>query len=116
MNRARLVWATSLGVVAQLLMVGSGHFVPVIRENFMFGGLALSLLAGLIYALRRGGSWAGALGAGALAGGACALIGIAVSCALGDVPPAVMLFGTIGSAVTGAIGGAAGRALPPPRT
>ena len=42
---------------------------------------------------------------GAIAGAACALIGIVISYLLGDVTAAVIAFGTLSSAVTGAIGG-----------
>jgi hypothetical protein len=42
---------------------------------------------------------------GVLAGAICALIGIAVSYFLKDVPASLMLLGTLSSAVTGAIGG-----------
>ena len=43
---------------------------------------------------------------GAIAGGVCALIGIAVSVALGDTAAPILAIGTIGSAVAGAIAGA----------
>lgn len=46
---------------------------------------------------------------GAIAGAACALIGIAVSYLLGDVAVTVLVLGTVSSAVTGAIGGWSGR-------
>ena len=115
MNTARLVRATLIGVAAQLLMVISGHYLAPVKAAFMWGGLGLSLLAGALYAARSGGSWGSALAGGAVAGGVCAFVGIAVSCALGDVEPQVMLFGTIGSAVAGAIGAVAGRTLAPQR-
>ncbi len=57
------------------------------------------------------GGWGGALGGGALAGGLCAIIGIAVSAALGDVPPMILVMGTAASAVTGLIGGAVGKLI-----
>ena len=50
---------------------------------------------------------------GAIAGGVCALIGIALSCALQDVPAPVLLFGTLGSAVAGMLGALAARAVLP---
>ena len=40
-----------------------------------------------------------------MAGGICAFVGILVSYFLGDVPAAVLGFGTASSAVTGALGG-----------
>ena len=48
---------------------------------------------------------------GAVAGGVCALIGIGVSRALGDVPTSLLLLGTISSMVTGATGGLIGRSV-----
>jgi hypothetical protein len=42
---------------------------------------------------------------GILAGAICALLGIAVSYFLKDVPASLLALGTLSSAVTGAIGG-----------
>ena len=46
---------------------------------------------------------------GLMAGGVCALLGILESFYLGDVPAWVIAFGTVSSAVTGAVGGLLGR-------
>jgi len=46
---------------------------------------------------------------GVIAGGVCALIGIAVSVVLHDTPAAILVVGTLGSVATGAIGGVIGR-------
>ncbi|HEY1632122.1 MAG TPA: hypothetical protein VGF56_12475 [Rhizomicrobium sp.] len=107
---ASLRRATLIGTVLQIAMVVAGHYVPAITASFMWGGLAISLLAGLLYGRNASGFGGGALG-GAIAGGVCALLGIAVSVWLKGVPAQVLLFGTIGSAVTGLIGGLIGRAL-----
>jgi hypothetical protein len=48
---------------------------------------------------------------GVVAGASCAFIGLAVSVLLKDVPASLLLFGTAGSAVTGLIGAATGKAL-----
>ena len=61
--------------------------------------------------MARGG-WAPSLGGGAIAGGVCAFIGIAVSAALKDVPPSLLILGTASSVVTGLIGGALGKLIP----
>lgn len=104
-----LLRATLLGTVLQTTMVVAGHFLPAVAQLFGLMGVSLSLLAGLAYALWATGGLdpragqAGAAG-GALAGGTCALIGIAISVALGDVPAAVLGFGTASSAVAGALG------------
>ncbi|HSU17695.1 hypothetical protein [Longimicrobium sp.] len=110
-NNRALAEATAAGTVLQLTMVILGHWAPVIASLFAVLGMAISLVAGALYArMARPGIGQGAVG-GAVAGGVCALIGIAVSFALGDVPAVVLAFGTVSSAVTGAIGGAAVAAL-----
>lgn len=112
MNTRALVYATVIGVFLQLVMVIAGHYVPFIKNNvFAIGGMLISLVAGLIYAHRAAGGWGGALGGGLLAGGVCALLGIALSVALGDVPAEVLGYGTAGSAMAGLIGGAIGKLL-----
>ena len=109
-NKA-LLNATLIGTVLQLAMVVAGHVVPYIALHvFMFGGMAISALAGVLYGWGPVG-FAGASLGGAVAGGVCALIGIAVSVILGDTASFVLAVGTVSSAVTGALGGALGRAL-----
>ena len=113
MDRKVLLTATAIGTVVQLLMIGAGHFVPVIRDHvFAIGGMLISLLAGLLYAWQAPGGWGPSLGGGAIVGGVCAAIGIAASVALKDTSAAVLGFGTVASVVAGAVGGAVARALP----
>lgn len=108
--------AIAIGTVLQLAMAIAGHFVPFVAEHvFMFGGMGISALAGLIYGRAASFYGAAALG-GAIAGGVCAVVGIAVSVLLGDTAAMVLAFGTLSSAVTGALGGLAGRALLGTRT
>ena len=91
-------------------MIGSGHYVSFIKDNvFLLGGLAISLVAGLVYAWMASAGWGDALIGGAIAGGICALIGIAASVALGDTAAMILVVGTLSSTVTGLIGGAIGR-------
>jgi hypothetical protein len=98
---------TILGTLLQLVMVVSGHWVEFIKLNvFAVGGMLISALAGVIYArLARVDRKKSAI-QGAIVGGLCASIGIAVSFFLGDVPANILVLGTLSSAVTGAIGGA----------
>ena len=106
-----LTRATVAGTALQLAMVLGGHWVPAIAAGFAVGGMAISFLAGgmaAAWALHRGMA---AARDGAIAGGVCALIGILVSWLLGDVTAAVIAFGTLSSAITGALGGLAGGAL-----
>jgi len=103
--RALLI-ASAVGTVLQAAMVISGHRNPSIAKLFAVGGMSLSLVAGAIYAILVGGAATGsAVLGGVLAGGLCALIGIAISYFLEDVPASLLLLGTLSSAVTGAIGG-----------
>ncbi|MEX2570202.1 MAG: hypothetical protein WD737_02785 [Gemmatimonadota bacterium] len=99
-----LAMALAIGTVLQLTMVIGGHYSPAVAMLFAVGGMLISMLAGTIYGVRSGAVGRAAAWGGALAGGGCALLGIGVSVALGDVPASVLLFGTMSSAVTGALG------------
>ena len=105
-----LVKPSWIGTIIQVAMVVVGHFSAWISHNgFMWGGLGISLFAGFLYGREAASGYAGAALGGAIVGGLCALIGIAVSVLLGDTPANILLFGTIGSAVTGLIGGVIGK-------
>jgi hypothetical protein len=107
-----LIVATAAGLIAQLAMVLSGHYVAFVKDNvFAVGGMAISLLAGLLFAKLAAVGWTPSLVGGLVAGGACALLGIAVSVALKDTVPLVLVVGTLGSAVAGLVGGAAGKLI-----
>ncbi|MGD0144943.1 MAG: hypothetical protein ABSC92_17465 [Rhizomicrobium sp.] len=105
-----LLRATLVGTVLQVAMVVAGHFIPWVAIHlFMFGGMGISALAGGLYAHDAGNGYGrGALG-GAIAGGVCALLGIAVSVILGDTATNILVLGTLSSAVTGAVGGLIGQ-------
>jgi hypothetical protein len=106
-SSSALMRATALATLNQLAMVIAGHFVAFVRDNlFAIVGMAISLLFGGYFALRNARTWGVAIGGGALVGGVSALIGIAVSAALGDVPMMILLVGTLGSTVAGMLGGA----------
>lgn len=112
MNRS-LLTATGVGLAAQVAMVVAGHYVAFIKDNvFALGGMLISLLAGLLFARMARSGWTPSLVGGLVAGGVCAFLGIAASVVLGDTLPAILMFGTLGSAVAGAIGGAVGKVLP----
>jgi len=99
--------ATIIGTLLQLAMVLSGHWVEFIKMNvFAIGGMLISAIAGVIYARSARVDRKKSAIQGAIVGGLCALIGIAVSFFLGDVPANILALGTLSSAVTGAIGGA----------
>jgi len=105
---------TAIGTVLQTAMVVVGHWVAFVAL-YLFAplGMLISLVVGALYA-KDGvrGYGAGALG-GAIVGGVCALIGIGISVALGDVPTSTLWIGTVASTVTGLIGGLIGVKLSP---
>jgi hypothetical protein len=105
-----LVTATIVGTVLQLAMVTLGHRDLAIAGLFAPLGIGLSFVAGVLYAvLSTEVILRDNVVGGLIAGAVCAFIGIAVSCVLHDVTPVVLLYGTLTSAVGGAIGGAVGR-------
>jgi hypothetical protein len=112
MNRHPLLIATAVGTALQVAMVIFGHVVPAFRQvGFAIGGMGISLVAGVVFSRLTRGRWGACLLGGAVAGGVCAGLGIAVSAALGDVPLSLLILGSSSSVVTGAIGGAAGRVI-----
>jgi len=111
MNRKALINATVIGTLLQLIMITAGHFVPAVAAQFAIVGMLISLVAGLLYARAAKGGWGDSLIGGLIAGGVCALIGIAASVLWGDTAQNILLIGTAGSAVAGAVGGAVGKLL-----
>jgi hypothetical protein len=104
--------ATLIGTVLQLAMVIAGHYSAYVALHvFMFGGMAISALAGILYARAAAAGYGGGALGGAIAGAVCALIGIVVSVVFGDTAAMILIIGTISSAVTGAIGGLVGQAM-----
>lgn len=100
-----------VGTLLQTAMVLVGHWVLAVANLFGPLGVAISLVVGLLWARESAEGFGNAAGGGALVGGACALIGIAISLFLGDVTAVILAFGTLSSAVTGALGGLAGHKL-----
>ena len=111
LGRDGLIVATTVGLILQFAMVVAGHYSAPVKASFAVGGMLFSLLAGLLYARLSPGGWGGACVGGALAGGLCAIIAIAVSVSLKDVPAQILWLGTSASVVTGIIGGAIGKII-----
>ncbi len=98
---------TLYGTLVQLAMVIAGHWIEPIRDHvFAVGGMAISAAAAALYARAAGLARGRSALYGAVVGGVCALVGIAVSVGLNNTPPIILLVGTASSAATGAIGGA----------
>ena len=105
-----LLRAFIVGTVLQVFMFVLGHFVPwVILHVFEFGGMMISATAGYLYAMDSGKGYFPGATAGAIVGGGCALIGISLSVALGDIANRVIPFGTAVCVLTGAVGGLFGQ-------
>lgn len=111
MNMRALITATVIGTALQMAMVIAGHFIPAVANLFAVVGILISLVAGLLYARSVKSAWSDSLLGGVVAGGLCALIGIAMSWALGDVPPMILVIGTLSSAFGGFVGGAIGKLI-----
>lgn len=102
-----------VGTVLQTTMVVVGHWTTAVANLFGPLGVAISLVVGLLWAREGAEGYGNAALGGAIVGGACALVGIAISYLLGDVTATILAFGTVSSAVTGLLGGLAGRKLRP---
>jgi hypothetical protein len=111
MNKENLLIATTIGLILQLVMVVAGHYMPPVKAKFAIGGMLISLIAGAIYIRLGQQDWMGAAIGGAIAGGVCALLAIAVSVSLKDVPAMILVMGTIASVVTGIVGGAIAKVI-----
>lgn len=112
MKMRTLLIATLVGIGLQVALVLAGHVVRVLQDpGYAIGGMAFSAIAGWIYARMARGSWGDTLIGGAVAGGVCAAVGIAVSAALGDVPWTLLAIGTAGSIGAGAVGAALAKLL-----
>ena len=111
LGRDALIVATTVGLILQFAMVVAGHYSVPVKNSFAIGGMLFSLVAGFLYFRLAPGGWAGACLGGAIAGGLCAIIGIAVSVSLKDVPTQILWLGTSASVVTGVIGGAIGKVI-----
>ncbi len=97
-----------IGTVVQLAMVLIGHWSTAVANLFGPLGVLISLVVGLLWAREAARGLGHGAGGGAVVGGVCALIGIAVSLLLGDVSAMILLLGTLSSAVTGLVGGLLG--------
>lgn len=104
------------GTVFQTAMVLVGHWVVAVANLFGVLGMAISFVVALLWAREASQGYGNGAGGGAVVGGTCALIGIAISFFLGDVSAVILAFGTASSAVTGLLGGLLGHRMRGART
>jgi hypothetical protein len=99
--------ALTVGTVLQVVWILIAHFAPAVRGGniFLFGGMMIAGIAGYLYAMDYGAGFVRGMLGGAIAGGACTLIGIAASVLLGDTPFQALALDTAISVVTGLAGG-----------
>ena len=98
--------AIIVGTVLQAAMMVLGHFFPWIRVHvFLFGGMMISATSGFLYAQDVGPGWARGALAGAIVGGVCGFVWIALSVALRDTPAPFLWLGTAIAVLTGTVGG-----------
>ena len=110
--KGALVTYTVIGTVMQVAMVVIGHFNVFVKENvFALGGMAISLLAGFLFARAAAQCTGSAIKGGAIVGGVCAVVGVLVSMLLGDSEPVVLAIAAVSSSITGLIGGVIGYKL-----
>ncbi len=111
LSRNAMIPALLLGTLLQVAMVVIGHYTVAVAPLFAPLGMAISLIAGFLYARWARGTRRDSVVGGAIVGGLCALIGIVISYLLGDVTAWILFLGTLSSAFTGAIGGLVGEVV-----
>ncbi|MGH2393115.1 MAG: hypothetical protein ACRDGH_06405 [Candidatus Limnocylindria bacterium] len=110
-SRNAMILALLLGILLQVAMVVIGHYTVAVASLFAPLGMAISLIAGFLYARWARAPRRDSVIGGAIVGGVCALIGIVVSYMLGDITAWIIFLGTLSSAFTGAVGGLIGEVV-----
>ncbi len=91
-------------------MVVIGRFVPWVEMHvFMFGGMMIAAIAGYLYGMDSGKGYPASLLGGAIGGGTCGIIGIAVAIMLREAAMIVLVVGTLICILTGTVGGVFGQ-------
>ena len=105
-----LIRAFVVGTVVWVALVALGPFVPWLGfRMFEFAGMMISATSGYLYAMHAGRGYFNGATAGAITGGASALIGISVSVLMGELVNRFIPFGTAVCVLTGAVGGLFGQ-------
>ena len=104
--------AVLVGTALQMLTMMLGHFTGLLATHeigFLFACMMISATVGYLYAQDVAmGYMRGACG-GAITGGICGLVGIAVSVPLGDISPSILVQRSLICVLTGAVGGIYGQ-------
>lgn len=88
----------------------TGHFVPWVELHvFMFGGMMISAIVGYLYGMDSAHGWGPSAFGGAIAGGTCGIIGIALAVVFHQTPMIALLVGTAICLLTGTVGGLFGQ-------
>ncbi|HWY16440.1 MAG TPA: hypothetical protein VNX86_14995 [Rhizomicrobium sp.] len=116
MNRVGLVdhraleRAILVGTLFQVVAVVIAHFSLWIETHaLLFGGMMISATMGYLYAQEVARGYVKGACGGAVAGGLCAIIGMAPSVLLGDMTLKMLVVRTLISILTGAVGGIYGQ-------
>jgi len=98
--------AIVVGTLLQITLAVLGYYSPwIMAHAFLFGGMMISATSGFLYAQDVGPGYARATFAGAVAGGVCGFVGIALSVGLQDTRPSFLWLGIAIAVLTGAVGG-----------
>ena len=103
-----LIRAFVVGTVVWVALVVLGPFVHrwLGFRMFEFGGMMISATSGYLYAMHAGKGYFPGATAGAITGGASALIGISISVMMGELMNRLFIpGGTAVCVLTGAVGG-----------
>ena len=102
--------AIFVGTLLQIVFVLIAHFSAWIETHaLLFAGMMTSATVGYLYAQEVAKGYARGAYGGAIAGGLCAFIGIALSVLLGDMTGGMLLVRDLVSILTGAVGGIYGQ-------
>ena len=102
--------AILVGTLFQVVAVLIAHFSPWIETHaLLFGGMMISATMGYLYAQEVARGYVKGACGGAMAGGVCAVIGIAPSVLLGDMTLKMLVVRVLISVLTGAVGGIYGQ-------
>lgn len=100
--------AIIVGTALQMATVALGHFRNLMAQHqigFLFAGMMISATVGYLYAQDVAKGYRLGIYGGAIVGGVCAAVGIALSVLLADLVFKDLVLRTAISILTGAVGG-----------